>query len=131
MKKITTLAFAAILAVSGAFFAASCTTTTTDTGYYMAQKGQTRLTYSAAGKDSTAVKNAVLNALSARGWRAETKDFPIAASIDNRGQSAKVSITFDNGEIAIETKGSTIDGKAYVPIRYVDYLMKTVNKYLH
>lgn len=130
MNKILHIATTAAFAALCAFGALSCSTTTTDTGYYMANKGQTQLRYSAEGKDAYAVRNAVVNALRARKWNVAAENFPIEASIVNRGQHAKVSITFENGNIVVETRGSTIDDTPYVPIRYVDFLMKTVNKNL-
>lgn len=130
MNKILRIASTAAIAALCAFGALSCTTTTTDTGYYMANKGQTQLRYSANGKNAEAVRGAVLSALRARKWNVATENFPIEASIVNCGQHAKVSITFESGNIVIETRGSTIDDTPYVPIRYVDFLMKTVDKYL-
>ena len=108
----------------------SCTTTTTDNGYKMAESGNTKMTYYAMDKDSATVRSALLVSLQARKWQITSTEYPITAYINKGGQNAKVSITFKNGNIVIETVGSKIDDKAYVPIRYVDYLMKTVYKYL-
>lgn len=108
----------------------ACSTTTTSTGYNMAKQNQYVLRYEMGGKDAQAVKNAVVSSLRARKWNVISAEYPIKAKIDNRGQSAVVSITYENGVLLIDTKGSTIDGTGYVPIRYVDFLMKTVNKTL-
>ncbi len=108
----------------------ACSTTTTSTSYNMAKQNQYVLRYEMGGKDAQAVKNAVISSLKARKWNVVSAEFPIKAQIDNRGQSAVVSITYENGILLVDTKGSTINGKSYVPIRYVDFLMKTVNKTL-
>ncbi len=107
-----------------------CTTTTTDNSIQMAKSGNTVLTYNAIDKSADDVKHAMLLALQGRHWTITNTNFPITAQISNRGQLAKVSITFANGSILIDTKGSNIDGEKYVPLRYVDFLMKTAYKYL-
>ena len=55
---------------------------------------------------------------------------PIVAQISHGGQLAKISAAVSDGGIVFETKGSNINGSPYVPIRYVDMLMKTVRKNL-
>ena len=128
MKSIKTLL--STLALSTLALLISCTTTTTDTSYKMAEAGHTTLSYSAISKDANAVKNAMLLALQGRHWNITNSEYPITAHLNHRGQYAKISVTYSNGNILIDTKGSTIDNKKYVPIRYVDYLMKTAYKYL-
>ena len=124
MKKatITALFAAAVLGLT------ACSTTTSRTGYKMAEQGQTVLTYPAQLSDANAAKVAMVSALKARGWNVTSAEYPIVATIDNRGQIARLSITYTNGTFSIQTKGSTIDGTAYVPLRYVDFLMKTYSK---
>lgn len=127
MKKVRFAIFAAAAAIAGL---TACTTTTTRTGYDMAQNGQTQLTYPTTSSDAAAVKAAMVSALRARGWNVTSTEYPITASISNRGQNAKVSITHENNAVKIETKGSTIGDTPYVPLRYVDFLVKTFNKTL-
>ncbi len=124
MKKaiITAVFAAAVLGLT------ACSTTTSRTGYKMAEQGQTVLTYPAQVSDANAAKIAMVSALKARGWNVSSAEYPIVATINNRGQIARLSITYTNGTFNIQTKGSTIDGTAYVPLRYVDYLMKTYSK---
>lgn len=124
MKKaiITAVFAAAVLGLT------ACSTTTSRTGYKMAEQGQTVLTYPAQLSDANAAKIAMVSALKARGWNVSSAEYPIVAAINRGGQSARLSITYTNGAFDIQTKGSTIDGTAYVPLRYVDYLMKTYSK---
>lgn len=119
-----------VMLTSFLLMTASCTTTTTDNSYKMAEAGHTVLTYSALDKDANAVKRAMLMALQGRHWVITNSEYPITAHLNHRGQSAKISVSYSNGNILVETKGSTIDGKKYVPIRYIDFLMKSAYKYL-
>lgn len=124
MKKIIAL----FTAVAAMFVAVSCTTTNTDRSYDMAKKGQTVLSYHVGNPNAETVRTAVLKSLQQRKWTVASTSFPIAAKIENRGQLAVVSITYADGMLKFDTKGSKIGDNAYVPIRYVDFLMKTINK---
>ena len=124
MKKIIAL----FTAVAAMFVAVSCTTTNTDRSYDMAKKGQTVLSYHVGNPNAEAVRTAVLKSLQQRKWTVASTSFPITAKIENRGQLAFVSITYADGMLKFDTKGSKIGDNAYVPIRYVDFLMKTINK---
>ena len=124
MKKIIAL----FTAVAAMFVAVSCTTTNTDRSYDMAKKGQTVLSYHVGNPNAETVRTAVLKSLQQRKWTVASTSFPIAAKIENRGQLAVVSITYADGMLKFDTKGSKIGDNAYVRIRYVDFLMKTINK---
>ena len=124
MKKIIAL----FTAVAAMFVAVSCTTTNTDKSYDMAKKGQTVLSYHVGNPNAETVRTAVLKSLQQRKWAVSSTTFPITAKIENRGQVAVVSITYTNEMLKFDTKGSKIGDDAYVPIRYVDFLMKTINK---
>lgn len=124
MKKIIAL----FTAVAAMFVAVSCTTTNTDRSYDMAKKGQTVLSYHVGNPNAETVRTAVLKSLQQRKWTVASTSFPITAKIENRGQLAVVSITYADGMLKFDTKGSKIGDNAYVPIRYVDFLMKTINK---
>lgn len=124
MKKIIAL----FTAVAAMFVAVSCTTTNTDRSYDMAKKGQTVLSYHVGNPNAETVRTAVLKSLQQRKWTVASTSFPVTAKIENRGQLAVVSITYADGMLKFDTKGSKIGDNAYVPIRYVDFLMKTINK---
>ncbi len=124
MKKIIAL----FTAVAAMFVAVSCTTTNTDRSYDMAKKGQTVLSYHVGNPNAETVRTAVLKSLQQRKWTVASTSFPITAKIENRGQLAFVSIIYADGMLKFDTKGSKIGDNAYVPIRYVDFLMKTINK---
>ncbi len=124
MKKIIAL----FTAVAAMFVAVSCTTTNTDRSYDMAKKGQTVLSYHVDNPNAETVRTAVLKSLQQRKWTVASTSFPITAKIENRGQLAFVSIIYADGMLKFDTKGSKIGDNAYVPIRYVDFLMKTINK---
>ena len=79
-------------------------------------------------EDTETVRTAVLKSLQQRKWTVASTSFPITAKIENRGQLAFVSIIYADGMLKFDTKGSKIGDNAYVPIRYVDFLMKTINK---
>ena len=129
MKKSIILFF--ISSIFGIIFMSACNTSTTNAGFTMAKNNQTTLTYSAMGKNPDKVKDAIVYALTARKWIISNSDYPITAELNHRGQFAKLSITYTNNKIVFETKGSNINGKAYVPIRFVDFLMKTIYKHLN
>ena len=119
-----------VVSLTSILFTSACSTSTTTTGYTMAKNNQTVLTYYTMGKNSETVKDAILYALTMRKWTILNYNYPITAQLNHRGQFAKLSITYADNKIVIETKGSTIDGEAYVPIRFVDFLIKTVYKKL-
>ena len=125
MKKLLYTAAAALMLAS-LFVQAGCSTTTRENSEAMAQKGQTTLAYQGIPGDKNDIKKAVLLSLGRRNWNIVSDGDPIVAQISNRGQNAKLSIEISDGKIVFETKGSNIGGQPYVPIRYVDMLMKTV-----
>ena len=68
-------------------------------------------------------------ALAERGWIVtDTKD-PIKARLSELRQEARISIKVKGDTLVVDTKGSLVDGnKAYVPLRYLNYLMSSVRK---
>ncbi len=129
MKK-TLCIFAATAALVLAAFQTGCSTTTTRNSHAMAAQGNTKLTYDGFASNKTALKSAVVLALQQRKWTVVSAGDPVVAEINHGGQNAKVSVETSDGKIVFETKGSNIDGNPYVPIRYVDMLMKTVRRNL-
>ncbi len=103
-----------------------CRTTTTYNSQNMAITRRTLLVYETSEKSPEEIKDILLTSLSARKWTITSRDFPIKAYIHRYNQNAKISIKFSNNHILIDTTGSTLNEKEYVPIRYVDFLMKTV-----
>ena len=130
MKIMIKIVVTIFVSIAFMLMCSSCSTTTTANSIKMARLGNTTMSYSALNKDAETVRIAVVSALQARKWNVSSHNYPITASIEKGGQFAKVSISYQNDNIIIDTKGSKIDNKAYVPIRYVDFLMKTVNKNL-
>ena len=54
---------------------------------------------------------------------------PIKARLSELRQEARISIQVKSGVLVVDTKGSLVDGnKAYVPLRYLNYLMASVRK---
>lgn len=96
----------------------------------MAQAGQTQLAFQNLGASKASVRDALLTSLTLRKWSVLSDGDPIVAQISHGGQLAKISAAVSDGGIVFETKGSNINGSPYVPIRYVDMLMKTVRKNL-
>lgn len=92
----------------------------------MAAQGNTKLSYDGFMSDKATLKSAVVRSLQLRKWTVVSAGDPVVAEINHGGQNAKLSVDISDGKIVFETKGSNIDGKPYVPIRYVDMLMKTV-----
>lgn len=125
MKKAIYIAMAT-LALAGVVFTSGCSTTTRRTGEQMAQAGQTQLAFKNLGASKASVRDSLLTSLSLRKWNILSDGDPIVAQISHGGQLAKISATVSDGSIVFETKGSNIGGSPYVPIRYVDMLMKTV-----
>lgn len=129
MKKPIYIALAA-LALAGVVFTSGCSTTTRRTGEQMAQAGQTQLAFQNLSASKASVRDALLTSLTLRKWSVLSDGDPIVAQISHGGQLAKISAAVSDGGIVFETKGSNINGSPYVPIRYVDMLMKTVRKNL-
>ena len=103
MKK-TLCIFAAVAALAVAAFQTGCSTTTTRNSHAMAAQGNTKLTYDGFASNKTALKSAVVLALQQRKWTVVSAGDPVVAEINH--------------------------GNPYVPIRYVDMLMKTVRRNL-
>ena len=95
----------------------------------MATRGETVQSYSGFGCSESALRNATLLALAERGWIVtDTKD-PIKARLSELRQEARISIKVKGDTLVVDTKGSLVDGnKAYVPLRYLNYLMSSVRK---
>ena len=124
MKKIYV-----ILIASAALLAASCSTIISDESYAMATRGETVQTYSGFGCSEAVLRNATLLALQERGWVVTDTNNPIKARLSELRQEARISIQVKSGVLVVDTKGSLVDGnKAYVPLRYLNYLMASVRK---
>ena len=119
----------AILIASAALLAASCSTIISDESYAMATRGETVQTYSGFGCSEAVLRNATLLALQERGWVVTDTNNPIKARLSELRQEARISIQVKSGVLVVDTKGSLVDGnKAYVPLRYLNYLMASVRK---
>ena len=96
----------------------------------MASQGETVMEYGGFGTDKNMLRNATLLALQQRGWTVTDTNNPIQARIDEIRQHPRLSIDVQSGDkIVIDTKGSLVDGdKAYVPMRYLGYLMESIRK---
>lgn len=119
----------AILIASAALLAASCSTIISDESYAMATRGETVQTFSGFGCSEAVLRNATLLALQERGWVVTDTNNPIKARLSKLRQEARISIQVKSGVLVVDTKGSLVDGnKAYVPLRYLEYLMASVRK---
>ncbi len=128
MKKIITLVSFSLFAL---LFSA-CSTIISDESYAKATRGETVLEYGGFSCSKEALKNAVMLSLQERGWTIVDSNNPIKAQlVEFPRQNAKISIDVQKGKLVIDTKGSLVDGnKAYVPLRYLDYLLVSVRKHV-
>lgn len=123
-KYITLLISACAVALLGA-----CSTYINGESYALATQGHTQMEYSGFGCDQNTLRNATLLALSQRGWTTTDTNNPIQARISGMRQDARLSIDVQNDKLVIDTKGSLVDGnKAYVPMRYLNYLIMSVRE---
>ena len=122
MKKFTIilLGFLALFALN------ACNTSTTKYGFQKAKRGETTIVYAAMPMSGNDLHSAALDALRARKWTLLDAGNPIKASLSHGGQDARLLISINENTITFDTAGSTIEGKAYVPVRYVDFLYKTM-----
>lgn len=51
---------------------------------------------------------------------------PIIAEQVNASEHAKLKIHVYSGKIVVDSKGSTRDGQAYVPLSYMEYIRKSL-----
>lgn len=119
------------ICLAGALFCAcGCSTYVSSESYAMASQGETVMEYGGFGTDKNMLRNATLLALQQRGWTVTDTNNPIQARIDEIRQHPRLSIDVQSGDkIVIDTKGSLVDGdKAYVPVRYLGYLMESIRK---
>ncbi|MBN2069481.1 MAG: hypothetical protein JW739_07575 [Opitutales bacterium] len=74
---------------------------------------------------------AVTQALINRGWTVEEKtDAKIVATLAHREYNAKLTFTLEDNQIVI-VSDSTKDGMPDVPIRWIRYLEKDIQKFLY
>lgn len=127
MKASRLIAYA--VAAAGLLIALpACNTSTTDQSYEMAERGHTRLEYSGFFIPDAKLRECVLAALAERHWIVSEASGTIKARIERGEQMAVAAIDVKDGVVSIETKGSKISGTPYVPMRYIDFLMKSVRK---
>lgn len=107
----------------------SCTTPTTDQGYAMAKAGQYDTSFYYVGTKAE-LRKATINALVMKKWEVKDLGDAISASLDHRGMSARLYITFAENQINVNSKGSNISGKAIVPIRYINNVKAAIGKQL-
>lgn len=83
-----------------------------------------------AGKDK--LKDALLKALSQRGWLVEGNDQGgVSAKRVHSDRTAKAFILIKDGEFVIDTAGSTIENKTpYIPETDLNYLLASVKENL-
>lgn len=124
MKKIKIAAIALL-----SLLAISCTTSTTDKSYELgaARKFDTTLNYIASKEK---LKAATINALTLKHWTVKRDGDAVVASIDHRGVSGRLYITFKDDAININSQGSNINGKPIVPLRLIDNLSSAIKKQL-
>ena len=80
-------------------------------------------------KPSFATRLCLLSKSAAGGWVVTDTNNPIKARLSELRQEARISIQVKSGVLVVDTKGSLVDGnKAYVPLRYLNYLMASVRK---
>ncbi len=104
----------------------ACSTTTTNNSYTAAESGNTKVTFAAMPMKDEALHKALIRSLNDRKWTVTDSGKVVKAFIDNRGQHAVIEASINGDTVVFETKGSVIDGKPYVPVRYLDFLKKTM-----
>ena len=117
MKKLLLVLFAIV-----SLICVSCTTPTTNRGYEMAKAQQYDTCFYYVGSKAE-LRKATINALVMKKWH-------VSASLDHRGMSARLYITFAENQINVNSKGSNISGKAIVPIRYINNVKAAIGKQL-
>lgn len=124
MKKLLLVLFAII-----SITCVSCTTPTTDQGYEMAKAQQYDTSFYYVGTKAE-LRKATINALVMKKWQVKDLGDAVSASLDHRGMSARLYITFAENQINVNSKGSNISGKAIVPIRYINNVKAAIGKQL-
>lgn len=95
----------------------------------MATRGDIVQTYSNFGCSEPVLRNATLLALQQCDWLITDMNNPIKAQLSKLRQEARISINIKGDKLVVDTKGSLVDGnKAYVPLRYLNYLMSSIRK---
>ncbi len=124
MKKLLLVLFAIV-----SLICVSCTTPTTNRGYEMAKAQQYDTCFYYVGSKAE-LRKATINALVMKKWQVKDLGDAVSASLDHRGMSARLYITFAENQINVNSKGSNISGKAIVPIRYINNVKAAIGKQL-
>ncbi len=103
----------------------SCITTTMNS-IERGKSGDTKIVYDNLGMNAATLHSRLLNAFNVRKWTITDSGNPVKANIQTKGQNAKAVVTVSDNKLEFETAGSTAFDKPYVPIRYVDFIMKSV-----
>lgn len=116
-----------MFAMCASFF--GCTTGMTDLGYELAQEKKFTKAYS-FDFNSPELTKAVLLALQDREWKVTSTSSPITASLKYRDCDAKLKITVQDKLVTFNSEGTTLAGEKFVPLRYIDFLKKSIEKHL-
>jgi hypothetical protein len=120
-----------IIAISAAlvFLGAGCTTQTANKSYEMAAAGKMEMTYPyAASKDQ--IRQAAFMALVEGKYNVVREGDNLRATLSQGGVDAKLLLSFENNAMHINAKGSNVDGKPIMPLRFIDYVNKRTQKNL-
>ncbi len=113
-------------------FLVGCNTSTTKTSYEMAEAGQNQFTINVPdGLSMDAIERAIQFSLTNREWSVVESDVgSIEAVLSHRGISATLDISYDEDVIRIESEATDDDGKALVPLRWIEFLREDIQKQL-
>lgn len=91
----------------------------------MAQNNDTKV-YCAYPANKAQLKSAVLKALMERKWDSKISGDTILATLNKGVINAKLSITIKDNQIEMDSAGSTLAGEPFVPLRYINFLEKSI-----
>lgn len=109
-----------------------CNTSATKEGYELAESGETSMRVSVpAAVEEDAVRQAVINSLIARGWTVDREDSNrISAELNHREITARLDIAYNGESVVLDSDSYDEEGKAFVPVRWMEYLQRDIERHL-
>ncbi len=130
-NKITKIIYCILLS-SMCFLLCNCFLIRSYTGESRAKKGDTINIYSGFSANTDDLKKALIVSLRERSWNITyNQGNTVIANKNYKNQNAKINCTIYDSKLVIDTKGSTVFGRPYIPERYLNFLMKSVRKNLN
>lgn len=112
--------------IFSAFFLCACTTNTTENSLMLGKQGNPTIVVGDLQASKADIYSVLMKVLRERRWNILDDGNPIIVEQLNGSEHAKLKIHVYSGKIVVDSRGSTRDGHAYVPLSYMEYIRKSL-----